>query len=459
MQYDDNVLIDVDDLVVNNSKKKRKINNTNDITSNNTSASEHDNSNDNSSNETWIARLVRFLVVGLLDNRWETRHGCSVGLTAFINGLYPNMQLGDDVHTKHSHKSSYSLPWFIVEDIICSGIGVLIYDQFLDFGLGISAVSPVKEACGQLIASAARTCDSTIINIVYQKLFDICNSPIANLNVRCGGLIALKYFIPVHALVLFHESSNNSNSNSFDSLIILAKSFLIEQHDDLNNISCSLVKSIHYAIQSVEKFNLQFHLQWDNSSFLLDVLQGLYSAASRLNPLSGCLLNLADSTHVCAKIYSNMYAIDSGKDIHKCYVSLLEVISMILLKLYQYTDDMRLKTVTILIEALDIIIIPTCPTTITINEYARVLSVFLTSFLISFSCRPGGSLGDLFLVSKDDQDRKDYDGPHANYSNNDNNDYADTITKALITTETASRALTRTILCILHYLMVIHINY
>ena len=39
------------------------------------------------SRERPFARLVRFLVAGLLDPRWETRHGCAVGLCGVVNGL------------------------------------------------------------------------------------------------------------------------------------------------------------------------------------------------------------------------------------------------------------------------------------------------------------------------------------------------------------------------------------
>ena len=379
MKYiDENVLIDEDDIIVNKNIKKRKrknevidiINDTITATDNINDTITATDKNDitNTTNETWIARLIRFLVVGLLDNRWETRHGCSIGLTSFINGLYPSMKVDDTNNENNNLNTKYTLPWFIVEDIICSGIGVLIYDQFLDFGLGISAVSPVKEACGQLITSAARTCDIIVINSVYDKLYDICNS-LSNFNVRCGGLIALKYFIAVHGSLLFTDISS-SNDKSLTQFVTLVKNFLTEQHDDLNNVACSLVKSIYYAISSIKKFNHQFYIKLDHFSFLYALIEGLLSSAIRLGPLSGSLLNLVDSTHICGKVYSQMnmnITTNHEKDIQKCYLILLQVISMIFSKLYQYSEDLRLKTIIILVDSLETISIPICSTTVTLS--------------------------------------------------------------------------------------------
>ena len=90
-------------------------------------------------NETWLARLVRFMAIGLLDPSWEVRHGCSAGLTDLINGLVegPNGANGAPPHTDNNTVESGELPpfpSFLVEDLICTGLCVLILDGFIDFG-------------------------------------------------------------------------------------------------------------------------------------------------------------------------------------------------------------------------------------------------------------------------------------------------------------------------------------
>ena len=43
---------------------------------------------DPATTETWLARLIRYMTVGTLDLTWEVRHGCALGLSAILKGLY-----------------------------------------------------------------------------------------------------------------------------------------------------------------------------------------------------------------------------------------------------------------------------------------------------------------------------------------------------------------------------------
>ena len=128
---------------------------------------------DDASRETPLARLVRFLIVGLLDSRWETRHGCAVGLCAVINGLSASEVVRDysqssstrapaaaessgiDAHDGENLSDSspplpdasadaassarpapsrppplLPLPPHLLEDVLCTGVGLLVLDRF-----------------------------------------------------------------------------------------------------------------------------------------------------------------------------------------------------------------------------------------------------------------------------------------------------------------------------------------
>ena len=140
------------------------------------------------------------MIIGLLDVRWETRHGCSLGLMGLLHGLglgtFPDYaELSDPEHssvlieslgneellgydttererrrergsvvdtqaelvhtvnpssshsaTTTSTSTSVSLPQYLVEDIICTGVCLLMLDRFIDLRASSSSgVSPAKE--------------------------------------------------------------------------------------------------------------------------------------------------------------------------------------------------------------------------------------------------------------------------------------------------------------------------
>ena len=150
-------------------------------------------------------RLVRFMIIGLLDVKWETRHGCSLGLMGLLSGLGlgglpgpdrsppkaspPSIRIssvdlssrcdreeslnssgddgnggGDDdapVRDRLSEdevspspcdespspsSSLLSLPQYLVEDIMCTGLCLLMLDRFIDLHSSSSiSMSPAKE--------------------------------------------------------------------------------------------------------------------------------------------------------------------------------------------------------------------------------------------------------------------------------------------------------------------------
>ena len=133
------------------------------------------------------------MIIGLLDKRWETRHGCSLGLMGLLQGLGlvidpdsaliprtdqnlircsgQNTDLGStesDLSTEIPSSSpfssfppssnfssipysaslplSLSLPQYLVEDIICTGLCLLMLDRFIDLSTSSSiSISPARE--------------------------------------------------------------------------------------------------------------------------------------------------------------------------------------------------------------------------------------------------------------------------------------------------------------------------
>ena len=133
------------------------------------------------------------MIIGLLDKRWETRHGCSLGLMGLLQGLGlvidpdsaliprtdhnlircsgQNTDLGSsesDLSTVIPSSSPFSsfppssnfssipyssslsvplsLPQYLVEDIICTGLCLLMLDRFIDLSTSSSiSISPARE--------------------------------------------------------------------------------------------------------------------------------------------------------------------------------------------------------------------------------------------------------------------------------------------------------------------------
>ncbi|KAJ1423533.1 hypothetical protein B484DRAFT_398622 [Ochromonadaceae sp. CCMP2298] len=154
--------------------------------------------------ETWLARLVRYLIVGLLSPQWEMRHGCALGLTQLVRGLFPHLEA--EQHASAQPPRPQLLPSFLVDDILCCGICVLILDRYMDFGSENAFVlSPVKEAVGELLACALR-CDvqPQKVKRVWELLQTMALSK-QHWTVPLGGMVALKHFAAANTgLMLGH---------------------------------------------------------------------------------------------------------------------------------------------------------------------------------------------------------------------------------------------------------------
>jgi len=212
--------------------------------------------------ETWFVRLIRFLVVGLLDPRWETRQGCAMGLSGIINGLFP---FGHDGVVE-------LLPSFLVEDFLCSGLSVLILDRFYDCSSSVVAISPVKESISQLVAVASKCAErgttSRVLNVAlamakYQNAW----------MVQHGGQILLKYLVPLNPSLLMDNMLSeciqvalNGMSCVIDDVACSAAQLVrsletvaLSMDSDVKNIPMEalfrIVESIHEAIYRVDELS------------------------------------------------------------------------------------------------------------------------------------------------------------------------------------------------------------
>ena len=87
-------------------------------------------------NETWFARLFRYLIVSLSNEECEIREGASMALESILKGLSSD---SGSLKTKSSMEDlGVLLPDYLLEDIVCVGIIVLVYDNVMSFENEIS---------------------------------------------------------------------------------------------------------------------------------------------------------------------------------------------------------------------------------------------------------------------------------------------------------------------------------
>jgi hypothetical protein len=172
--------------------------------------------------ETWFARLFRFLIVNLINPDWVIRHSCSQAVSSVINGLHKEMDGKVTLDQK-----LVNLPTYLLEDITCIGLSVLILDEFADFDKACTVsllyevdreeqlylgFLPVKETVSRMITDAVlglqmkygKDKDDTSVVKLFKILFQTAAHP-SHWTVRLGGLICL-----YHSLLSFPEFVFNS---------------------------------------------------------------------------------------------------------------------------------------------------------------------------------------------------------------------------------------------------------
>ena len=170
------------------------------------------------SSESWLARLVRFMCVGLLAARWETRHGSAMGLAALWNGLtcedvawralHPAQDASQQISAADATPLPLALADFLASDLQATGVLLLALDRFVDFGRRGAAAAPVKEAAAQLISIAAYSPPRSVVrdkitllkepHLVLLGMALQLAGHAGMWGVRQGGLLLLRYLLPVH---------------------------------------------------------------------------------------------------------------------------------------------------------------------------------------------------------------------------------------------------------------------
>jgi hypothetical protein len=343
---------------------------------------------DDLTTESWLVRIIRLLTVGILDPRWEIRHGYCYGLSRIILGI------GSAIES--------ALPRAVLEDMICSCIYALLLDRFIDIDAeGSNIIAPVKEMAGQLIAmsSSFLSADAT-----YQ-ISDILllMSDHEEWSVQYGGLIALKYWtaskyktmtsrfmIKVfnciqlrlsegvddvkHASVQVLEScskitedwlrttctpsitlkqieSNHITSSSVNQLVCLMKNIISTMKYQVNSLSTSLALSLSQALKIVKA--LLAHL--DDSDYPLVI--GIYCIGLdilaerllyRIHHSAGLAL-LVEEIPMNRKILQmvNDFLVDKGNNFESCYSelgSLLEKLRRYVIALLMMISSSQLSS-------------------------------------------------------------------------------------------------------------------
>lgn len=339
--------------------------------------------NEDESSESWIARLVRYMTVGLLDPCWESRHGCALGLVSVLSGVLVSFASADDSYA-HSNlvkeeRIGCTLPSFLVEDIVCHGLCTLLLDRFVDLGYsgsssnsntaaGVSSAtvstSPVKEAVGLLLArvsflhsfhnsiQSSSTQGDTLSNQVFSRLtwiasrgwqdfqssgsHDRSSAKVMlhrNWVVRQGGLIALKHFVSAH------YDTPLVYPNACEQLGQLCISELLDQVDDVQNASAGLflaigrLCSVHSRIEGVNaKGELLSDLLWSLSGALMQSITSLDLLSVR-----------TVSLFQAVTAYSNalLSECDRGIDIFQRLLTALHLQNALVSKLHLFASSTR----------------------------------------------------------------------------------------------------------------------
>ncbi|RYH32307.1 hypothetical protein EON65_00815 [archaeon] len=141
--------------------------------------------------ETWLARLVRFTITKLVSKEWEKREGAALGLHAMLTCLQDTDSIDNRFHI---------LPPFLLADISCIGFASLVKDAIMDFGLdsdhntssvGDNLLSPLplKEILSKLVCRAVYSLNAP--DVTAKLLADTCKVMQSDKHwlVTCTGLI------------------------------------------------------------------------------------------------------------------------------------------------------------------------------------------------------------------------------------------------------------------------------
>eukprot|EP00981_Chlorochromonas_danica_P010577 scaffold3290_cov165-Ochromonas_danica.AAC.20 len=149
--------------------------------------------------ETWFARLMRFLIIELVNSQYERREGAALGLHAIIVGLRKK------IFSASNGEYSELLPVFLLNDMASVGSIALVLDQVIEFEELNMKVSleeeelefmPVKAVLSKLVSRAVTalgneaTAQLLTISLAYMNYEE-------NWITICSGLLQLRELIKV----------------------------------------------------------------------------------------------------------------------------------------------------------------------------------------------------------------------------------------------------------------------
>lgn len=335
-------LLDSNDILEGNHRTGNALNSNNgmseDVAEDDGVSGNCDGVNNDDSSEAWIARLVRYMTVGLLDPCWESRHGCALGLVSVLTGTLSSFASSEDV-VDTDPKDSLTLPVFLIEDILCHGLCTLLLDCFIDLGYSSSSLSsqginssatstsPVKEAVGLLLARVSHLYEqsaSTRMGKLAPQIFtrlswissrglvvlgEASSSSAASLStqtaraaqstgmyhrdwvVRQGGLIALKHFVTTHFTTLSEDDALCAQ------LRALCEAGLRDSADDVRNAAVGVFLALGHLCTRSSDFSVGVGTDIDarmtkSSTLLWSLTDALLHSIRSLDPLSVCALSL-----------------------------------------------------------------------------------------------------------------------------------------------------------------------
>lgn len=446
-------LLDPQDIIATTTEYSTDRNGDDDAEENN----DHDNDDDEDSSESWIARLVRYMTVGLLDPCWESRHGCALGLVSILTGTLASFSdpSSDMKMARYGVQSGRGLPSFLVEDILCHGLCTLLLDRFVDLGYSSSgasssgssgtavSTSPVKEAVGLLLArvsflnsttpSSATTFSEGNESLAYQiftrlswiasrglqiteshassssssssSLYVSVNESLhKNWVVRQGGLIALKHFVSAHFNTLFLDDVTCAQ------LRLLCEAGLNDPIDDVQNASLGLfLACCRLGIQTSVASSVGTA---SVSNLLWSLTDALMHSISSLDPLSVRTVSLF---HALTAL-SAVHPVEEVKfvNIQKKLLTLLRLQNALISRLHLFAASTRrnclLATTSFLSNTLDLIKLLLdasykVDTTVLVEMIPMVVSIMM-SLLRNLTSEASADLGDLHLTSQWDQEKK-----------------------------------------------------
>ena len=381
--------------------------------------------------ETWLARLIRYMTVGTLDLTWEVRHGCAMGLSSILKGLYVesnqfknnrlrqtqrsdnadedlvmgNMsvedkralyQLNEDTFIAQDEIASpvLLLPSFIANDIICCGMSVLMVDRFMDFSG--PHIAPVKEVAAEMVSFACASCDRPdLINNLQTLLFSLCFYSEMNDRERWiilyGGLLALKYFCQRFQVDLTQVAS------------VIAAVWNQNINDDLNKEASNVLFAVEKVYFSANASRFSSNLQFCHLTTLLDAVRATVASVTEF---SACALSLMESIQSCCLIAVSIHSVAESNDsptLFHVIQKALETATQLLSKSYLFSDQNIHSLLSTFVKVLEPLkLLNTAPLPPLLQQvFLELLAKLITQIAVSVLVGSVAHVGDIFLVSKE----------------------------------------------------------